>query len=71
MVTLYHRKQCGGDDYDIDNKERSGQPEKFDDEQFETLLKENPAQTLKEFAEQLEVDKLKISHHSYTHNGQD
>ena len=48
-------------DYDIHDKERSGQPKKFNDEQFEALLKESLTQTLKKLAEQLEVDKSTIS----------
>ena len=50
-------RQFKGGDYDIHDKHRSGQPKKFNDEQLDTLLNENPAQTLKELSEQLEIDK--------------
>ena len=34
--------------------------EKFEDEQLQALLEENPAQTLKELSQQLKVDKSTI-----------
>lgn len=47
--------------FDLEDKERSGQPKKFQDDQLEALLNENTAQTLKELAEQLNVDESTVS----------
>ncbi|EGI67318.1 Mariner Mos1 transposase [Acromyrmex echinatior] len=35
-------------DCNVHDKQRTGQPKKFEDEQLQALLEENPAQTLKE-----------------------
>lgn len=43
-------------DFDTDDKERPGQPKKFEDEELEVLLDEDPCQTLQELADSLEVD---------------
>ncbi|XP_014469804.1 PREDICTED: uncharacterized protein LOC106741901 isoform X2 [Dinoponera quadriceps] len=40
-------------DIEVQDKKRSGQPKKFDDEELQELLDENPAQTLKELSAQL------------------
>lgn len=48
-------------DFDVCDKERSGQPKKFQDEELEALLKENSAQTEKELAKQLHVTQAAIS----------
>ena len=48
-------------DIDVQDKKRSGQPKKFDDEELQELLNENPAQTLKELSVALGVDKSTIS----------
>lgn len=43
-------------DFDTDDKERSGQPKKFEDEELEALLDEDPCQTLQELSKSLGVD---------------
>ena len=47
-------------DCDVHDKQRTGQSKKFEDEQLQALLEENPAQTLKELSQQLKVDKSTI-----------
>lgn len=47
-------------DFDLKDKERSGGPRKFDDTELKALLDENPACTLKELAEVLDVEKSTI-----------
>ena len=67
MINLLHRKQYVWTGFD-DSKvvivtftTNNNQSKKFEDEQLQALLEENPAQTLKELSQQLEVDKLTIS----------
>ncbi|EFN85301.1 Histone-lysine N-methyltransferase SETMAR, partial [Harpegnathos saltator] len=48
-------------DYDVKDKERSGASNQFEDEKLETLLNEDPHQTLKELSESLNVDESTIS----------
>lgn len=43
-------------DFDIENKERFGAPEKFEDKELEALLDEDPCQTQNKLAELLGVD---------------
>lgn len=43
-------------DFDLDDKERPGQPKKFEDNDLQALLNENSCQTLKELSTSLEVD---------------
>lgn len=43
-------------DFDTDDKERPGQPKKFEDEELEALLNEDSCQTLQELSESLGVD---------------
>lgn len=43
-------------DFDVDDKERSGRPKKFDDKELEALLEEDPNQTHEQLAESLGVD---------------
>jgi len=43
-------------DFDTEDKERPGQPKKFEDEELEALLDEDPCQTLQELSESLGVD---------------
>ena len=43
------------------DKERSGALTKFEDEELEALLNENPHQTPKELSKQLNVDELTVS----------
>lgn len=48
-------------DYDIEDKERTGQPKKFTDEDLEALIDENPCQTTEELAKALNVTHSAIS----------
>jgi len=43
-------------DFDVEDKERSGAPKKFEDEELEALLHEDSCQILTEFAKLLGVD---------------
>lgn len=56
----YQRFRSG--DFDLSDRERSGQPRKFEDEELEQLLCENSAQTQHELAMQLGVSQKAISH---------
>ena len=49
-------------DFDLSDRERPGQPKKFEDEELEQLLEENPTQTEKELAHALGVTHRSISH---------
>ncbi|CAK9812396.1 Mariner Mos1 transposase [Anthophora quadrimaculata] len=49
------------DDFHIQDRERSGAPKKFEDEEFETLLDEDPCQTQSEVAKSLGVDRTTVS----------
>jgi len=48
-------------DFDTEDKERPGQPKKFEDEKVEALLDQDPSQTQEELAESLNVDRSTIS----------
>lgn len=48
-------------DYDVEDKERPGRPQKFEDEELESLLDEDPCQTLKELATSLNVTQAAVS----------
>lgn len=48
-------------DFSVDDRRRSGQPKKFEDNELEELLNEDPTQTQEELAEQLEVTQQAIS----------
>ncbi|EFN71498.1 Histone-lysine N-methyltransferase SETMAR, partial [Camponotus floridanus] len=48
-------------DFDVEDKERSGAPKKFEDEELEALLHEDSCQTLDELAESLGVDHTTVS----------
>jgi len=48
-------------DFDVEDKERSGAPKKFENEKLEALLREDSCQTLAELAESLEVDHTTVS----------
>jgi len=48
-------------DFDVEDKERSGAPKKFEDKELEALLHEHSCQTLVELAESLGVDHTTIS----------
>lgn len=48
-------------DFCLKDKERSGQPKKFEDAELQALLDEDSAQTLQELAEALNVGKSTVS----------
>lgn len=48
-------------DFDVEDKERSGAPKKFQDEELEGLLNENSCQTLDELSASLGVDDTTVS----------
>ncbi|EGI63494.1 Mariner Mos1 transposase [Acromyrmex echinatior] len=50
-------------DFDFEDKERSGAPKKFEDEELKTFLHEDSCQMLAELAESLGVDHTTISKH--------
>jgi len=47
--------------FDMNDKEWSGQPKKFEDEKLEILLQEDSCQTLKELSETLNVNQSTVS----------
>lgn len=47
--------------FDVNDKERPGQPKKFEDNDLQALLDENSAQTLKELADELDVTEMAVS----------
>lgn len=49
------------EDFDLEDKERPGQPKKFEDKEMEALLDEDQCQTLKELAETLNVTEMAVS----------
>ena len=55
----YRRFQSG--DFDTTDKERPGQPKKFDDDELLALLNEDPCQTTTQLAESLGVSQQAIS----------
>ncbi|KAG5311344.1 MOS1T transposase, partial [Pseudoatta argentina] len=48
-------------DFQLEDKERSGAPKKFQDEELEQLLDEDPSQTLPELGKILQVDESTVS----------
>lgn len=48
-------------DFDLENKERSGAPTKFEDKESEALLEEVPCQTLVELGKTIQVDASTVS----------
>jgi len=48
-------------DFELEDKERSGAPTKFKDEELEELLDQDPCQTLAEFGKILQVDASTVS----------
>ncbi|KAG5327135.1 SRGEF factor, partial [Pseudoatta argentina] len=48
-------------DFELEDKERSGAPKKFQDKELELLLDEDPAQTLSELGKILQVDESTVS----------
>jgi histone-lysine N-methyltransferase SETMAR len=57
----YQRFRSG--DFELSNRERTGQPKKFDDDELEQLLSENSAQSQQELTLQLGVTQQSISFH--------
>ena len=49
------------DDFDVEDKERSGRPRAFENEKLQTLVDENPCQTQKQLAEALNCAQSIIS----------
>ena len=47
--------------FKLEDKERPGQPKKFEDEELESLIDEDPCQTLQDLAESLEVNFSTVS----------
>lgn len=60
MCEYWFRRFKSGD-FDIEDKERSGQPKKFEDEELTTLLDEDSCQTLRGLTTSLEVDESTVS----------
>lgn len=52
-----------GNDFDLNDKERPGQPKKFEDEELQALLDEDNTQTEKQLAAALNVDESTVSRH--------
>ncbi|KAG5321395.1 MOS1T transposase, partial [Pseudoatta argentina] len=48
-------------DFELEDKERSGAPKKFEDKELEQLLDEDPSQTLSELGTILQVDESTVS----------
>ncbi|KAG5318199.1 MOS1T transposase, partial [Pseudoatta argentina] len=48
-------------DFELEDKERSGVPKKFQDKELEQLLDEDPSQTLSELGKILQVDESTVS----------
>ncbi|KAG5318880.1 MOS1T transposase, partial [Pseudoatta argentina] len=48
-------------DFELEDKERSGAPKKFQDKELEQLLDEDPSQTLSELGKVLQVDESTVS----------
>jgi len=55
----FHRFKNG--DFDVNDKERSGQPKKFEDTDLQALLDENSTQTLQELSAALNVTSMAVS----------
>jgi len=49
------------DDFNVNNKERPGQPKKFKENELQVLLDVNQAQNLKELADTLQVSEMTVS----------
>lgn len=60
----YRRFKSG--DFDVKDKERPGQPRKFEDDELQVLLDENPSQTMEQLAEALDVDRTTVGRHLRT-----
>ncbi|KAG5318703.1 MOS1T transposase, partial [Pseudoatta argentina] len=52
-------------DFDLEDKERSGAPKKFQDKELEQFLDEDPSQTLSELGKILQVDESTVSKDRY------
>ena len=49
-------------DFSVEDKPRSGEPKKFEDEELEALLEEDQSQTQEELAESLGVTQQAVSY---------
>lgn len=47
-------------DFSVEDKERSGRPKKYEDSELEALLEEDPNQSLRELADELNVTKSSL-----------
>lgn len=47
-------------DFSVQEKERAGQPKKFEDEELQAIIKEDPCQTLEEIAQTLNVERSTV-----------
>lgn len=65
MLRLIYKRFKGGD-FDTKDKERPSQPRKFEEEDFEVILNENPCQTLNELTETLNVTDTAVNTRLYT-----
>jgi len=59
VSTGYRRFKSGN--FDLKDKQRLGQPKKFEDAELQALLNENSAQTLEELSKALNVGKSTVS----------
>jgi len=67
MTIVLHRKEHAKNgfsdlsgDYDVNDKQRSGQPKKFEDTKLQALLNENSTQTLQELSAALNVTPMAV-----------
>ncbi|KAG5323628.1 MOS1T transposase, partial [Pseudoatta argentina] len=54
-------RRLKNNDFELEDKERSGAPKKFQDKELEQLLDEDPSQTLSELGKILQVDESTVS----------
>ncbi|KAG5327596.1 MOS1T transposase, partial [Pseudoatta argentina] len=54
-------RRSKNNDFELEDKERSGAPKKFQDKELEQLLDEDPSQTLSELGKILQVDESTVS----------
>ncbi|KAG5313033.1 MOS1T transposase, partial [Pseudoatta argentina] len=57
----YWFRRFKNNDFELEDKERSGAPKKFQDKELEQLLDEDPSQTLSELGKILQVDESTVS----------
>lgn len=61
QTCAYWFRRFKNGDFDVNDKERSGQPKKFEDAELQALLDENSAQTLAELSDALQVTSAAVS----------